>query len=310
MKSLKVLLVSFILLGAMSFYLGGCSPAETTTGKLAYQQKNWEKAAAELTKGLAIDKTDAEAWYMLGYAQTELGNFKEGADAFKQASALSADYNNLIKNYWIDKYNAGINSFNSGTKELGKKNTEAANNHFKEAIKSLTAATGIIPDSIAAFQLMADSYNYMGETDKALGIYQSILDKSKSKDDAIQIGKLMYQNGLKLRQAEDYENALNVFKKVVTIPYLPKDNVYYESSLFNCGFANYQMAVKKATDNKPKSEYEPLLKECVMYMEQVTATSKSKDLLKDTYEILVNAYDALGDEAKSDEAQQKKNALQ
>ena len=310
MKSLKVLLVSFILLGAISFYLGGCSPAETTTGKLAYQQKDWEKASKELTKGLAIDKTDAEAWYMLVYSQTELGNFKEAAEAFKQATTLSKDYNNLIKNYWIDKYNAGINDFNNGIKELGKKNTEGANNNFKLAIKSLTAATGIIPDSIAAYQLMADSYNYMGETEKALGIYQSILDKSQSKDDAIQIGKLMYQNGLKLRQAEDYENALLVFQRVVTIPYLPKDNIYYENSLFNCGFANYQMAVKKATDNKPKSKYEPLLKECVKYMEQVTASSKNNDLLKDTYEILVNAYDALGDKAKSDDAQQKKNALQ
>lgn len=310
MKSLKVLLVSFILLGAMSFYLGGCSPAETTTGKLAYQQKDWEKAARELTKGLAIDKSDAEAWYMLGYAQTELGNFKEGAEAFKQATALSKDYDNMIKNYWIDKYNAGISDFNSGTKALGKKDTEGAKTYFNNAIKSLTAATSIIPDSVSAYQLMADSYNYIGETDKALVIYQSILDKSKSKDDAIQIGKLLYQNGLKLRQAEDYENALSVFQNVIKIPYLPKDNVYYESSLFNCGFANYQMAVKKATDNKPKSEYEPLLKECVKYIEEVTKSSKNKELLKDSYEILINAYDALGDKAKADDAQQKKNALQ
>ncbi len=309
MKSLKVLIVSLILIGGMSFYLGGCSPAETTTGKLAYQQKDWQKAAVELTKGLSIDKTDAEAWYMLGYSQIELGNFKEAAEAFKQASSLSPDYNNLIKNYWIDKYNAGIGEFNSGTKALGKKDTEGANRFFNSAIVYLNAATAIIPDSIAAFQLMADSYNYLGQSEKALGIYESILDKSKSKDDAIQIGKLMYQNGIKLRQAEDYENALAVFKKVVSIPYLPKDNMYYESSLFNCGFSNYQMAVKKATDNKPKSEYEPLLNECVKYMEQVTANSKNKDLLKDTYEILINAYDALGNDAKVKDAQDKKNAL-
>lgn len=309
MKSLKVLIVSLILIGGMSFYLGGCSPAETTTGKLAYQQKDWQKAAVELTKGLAIDKTDAEAWYMLGYAQTELGNFKEAANAFKQATALSPDYNNLIKNYWIDKYNAGISDFNNGTKALGKKDNDGANRFFSSAIVNLNAATAIIPDSIAAFQLMADSYNYMGQSDKALVIYESILDKSKSKDDAIQIGKLMYQNGIKLRQAEDYENALAIFKKVVSIPYLPKDNMYYESSLFNCGFSNYQLAVKKATDNKPKAEYEPLLNECVKYMEQVTSVSKNKDLLKDTYEILINAYDALGNDAKVKEAQDKKNAL-
>ncbi len=310
MKSLKAILVLVVLLGAMSIYLGGCSPAETTTGKLAYQQKDWEKAEKELSKGVAIEKNDAEAWYMLGYAQTELGKLKEAAVSFKNCTALSSDYNNLIRNYWIDKFNAGISDFNNGTKALGKKETETANNYFRKALVSFTAATGIIPDSVSAYQLMADSYNYLGETEKALSIYQSILDKSKSKEDAIQIGKLMYQAGLKSRQAEDYEKALSVFKTVLTIPYLPKDNIYYESSLFNCGFANYQMAVKKASDGKTKAEYEPLLNECVKYVEQVTAASKNKDLLKDSYEILYNAYDALGDKAKADDALAKKNALQ
>lgn len=309
MKSLKLFIGLIIFIGAISIYLGGCSPAETTTGKLAYGQKDWEKAATELTKGLAVDKTDAEAWYMLGYAQTELGRYSEAAVSFKEASTRSADYNNLIKNYWIDKFNAGINDFNSGTKALGKKDTEGANSYFKKAISSFTAATGIIPDSISAFQLLADSYNYMGQTDKALSIYQNILDKSKSKEDAIQIGKLMYGAGIKSRQAEDYAKALTIFTKVLTIPYIPKDNIYYESSQFNCGYCNYQMAVKLASDGKTKAEYEPLLNETVKYIESVTATSKNKELLKDSYEILINTYDALGNNAKKEDAVQKKAAL-
>jgi tetratricopeptide (TPR) repeat protein len=309
MKSLKVFLGLFIFIGAISIYLGGCSPAETTTGKLAYQQKDWEKASIELSKGLAVDRNDAEAWYMLGYSQTELGKFTEAAASLKNATSLSADYNNLIKNYWIDKFNGGINEFNSGVKSLSKKDTEGANVYFKSAVKYFTAATGIIPDSISAHQLLADSYNYMGETDKALTIYQNILDKSKSKEDAIQIGKLMYAAGIKARQAEDYTKALSIFQRILTIPYIPKDNVYYESSQFNCGYCNYQMAVKLATDGKTKAEYEPFLNETVKYIESVTSTSKSKELLKDSYEILINAYDALGNDAKKQEAVQKKNAL-
>ncbi|MCX6156612.1 MAG: tetratricopeptide repeat protein [Ignavibacteriota bacterium] len=309
MKSLKVFLGLIFFIGAISIYLGGCSPAETTTGKLAYGQKDWEKAASELAKGLAVDKTDAEAWYMLGYAQTELGKFTEAAVSFKEASTRSADYGNLIKNYWIDKFNAGINDFNSGVKSLGKKETDNANAYFGKAVKNFTAATGIIPDSIAAHQLLADSYNYMGQTDKALEIYQNILDKSKSKEDAIQIGKLMYAAGIKARQAEDYVKAFSIFKRVLTIPYIPKDNIYYESSQFNCGYCNYQLAVKLATDGKAKAEYEPFLNETVKYIEGVTSTSKSKELLKDSYEILINAYDALGNNAKKEEAVQKKAAL-
>jgi hypothetical protein len=119
----------------------------------------------------------------------------------------------------------------------------------------------------------------------------------------------MYAAGIKARQAEDYTKALSIFQRILTIPYIPKDNVYYESSQFNCGYCNYQMAVKLATDGKTKAEYEPFLNETVKYIESVTSTSKSKELLKDSYEILINAYDALGNDAKKQEAVQKKNAL-
>jgi len=310
MKSLKFLLVVLFVISAMSLYLGGCAPAETTTGKLAYQQKDWEKAEKELTKGVAIDKNDAEAWYMLGYSQVELGKYAEAQKSFKTVLSLSRDYDNLIKNYWIDKYNAGIKDYNDGTKALGKKDTSSSNAYFQRTIKTMNAAIAIMPDSAAAYQLMADSYNYMGQSDKALEIYQSVLDKSKSKEDAIQIARIMYQNGIKARQSEEYEKALGIFNRIIPIPFLPKDNIYYESSLFNIGFANYQIAVKKASDGKGKSEYEPYLKEAVKSIEQVVATSKDKALLKDSYEILYNAYDALGEKAKADDALNKKNALQ
>lgn len=310
MKSIKFLLVVLSIISAMSLYIGGCAPAETTTGKLAYQQKDWEKAERELSKGVALDKNDAEAWYMLGYSQVELGKFAEAQKSFKTVLSISRDYDNLVKNYWIDKYNAGIGDYNSGTKALGKKDTSSSNAYFQRTIKSMNAAIAILPDSIAAYQLMADSYNYLGQTDKALEIYQSVLNNSKSKEDAIQIARIIYANGIKARQSEDYEKAISIFTRVLPIPFLPKDNVYYETSLFNIGFANYQIAVKKAGEGKSKSEYEQYLKESVKYLEMVVASSKEKPLLKDSYEILYNAYDALGDKTKADDAMNKKNALQ
>jgi len=309
MKSLKSFLVLAVLLGAISFYFYACSPAETTTGKLAYQQKDWEKAERELTKGVTLDKNDAEAWYMLGYSQTELGKFKEAGVSFGNAKRLSGDYGNLIKNYWIDKFNGGIMDFNAGTKALGRKDSVSANSSFLSAIKYFTAATNIIPDSISAYQLMADSYTYMGQTDEALKIYSGILDKSKSKDDAIMIAKLLYKSGIAARQAESYEKAVGIFSEVIKINYLPKDNSYYESSLFNIGFCNYQIAVKMASDNKSEKEYKPYLSKAVESLEMLVSLSKTKDMLKDSYEILYNAYDALGQKDKAEDALKKKNAL-
>ena len=60
-------LVAFMIL------LNGCTSPDTTTGKLAYQSKDYTKAEEYLERGLSLDKEDAEGWYMLGYSQVELG---------------------------------------------------------------------------------------------------------------------------------------------------------------------------------------------------------------------------------------------
>ncbi len=310
MKSYKVFISLFVLIIAFSIYIAGCSPAETTTGKLAYNSKDWVKAETELAKGLAIDKNDAEAWFMLGYSQIELQKFSEATKSFKNCLSISQDFSTQIKSFWIDKFNAGISDFNLGTKALGKSDKENANRSFTNAIRNFEAASSIIPDSISSYQLIADAYNYMGETDKALALYQSILDKSKSKEDAIMIAKILYTVGIKERQAERYDKAISIFEKVLTIQFLPKDNIYYETSLFNLGFANYQIAVKMATDGKTKSEYTPYLNSTIKNLEELTSATKTKELLKDSYEILYNAYDALGMKDKAEDALNKKNALQ
>ncbi|MDD5361624.1 MAG: tetratricopeptide repeat protein [Ignavibacteria bacterium] len=310
MNSFKAFVSLFVLVVTVSIYLAGCSPAETTTGKLAYNNKDWAKAETELTKGLSIDKSDPEAWYMLGFCQIELDKFDEATKSFKTCLSLSSEYGTQIKSFWIDKFNAGISDFNAATKSLGKKDTVSSNRSFNSAIKNFRGASSIIPDSISTFQLIADAYNYMGETEKALSLYQDILDKSKSKEDAGRIARIFYGIGIKERQQEKYDRAAAIFAKVLTIPYLPKDDIYYETSLFNLGFSNYQIAVKMATDGKTKADYTPYLNESVKYLEQLTASSKSKELLKDSYEILFNAYEALGNKEKSEDAQKKKNALQ
>lgn len=310
MKSFKVFISFFVLILALSIYGAGCSPAETTTGKLAYNSKDWVKAESELSKGLAIDKSDGEAWYMLGYCQVELGKFDEATKSFKSCLSVSPDWGTQIKAFWIDKFNAGIANFNEGTKALGKKDQDNANKSFQSAIKNFQGAASIIPDSISASQLIADAYNYMGETEKALSIYQGILDKSKNKDDANQIARILYGIGIKDRQAEKYDKAISIFEKVLTIPFLEKNNQYLEASLFNLGYSNYQIAVKMAADGKTKSDYSPYLNNTVKFLEDLTASSKNKDLLKDSYEILIGTYEALGQNDKKDNAQKKKSELQ
>jgi tetratricopeptide (TPR) repeat protein len=301
----KISFISLVLIIAVYFF--GCTSAELTTGKLAYQQKDFEKAEKELSKGLLIDKTDDEGWYMLGYSQIEIGKFDDAKNSFKTALSISNKWSDYIKNYWIDKYNAGIETFNSGLKSVQRKDTVVANNKFTKALDFFKAAISIIPDSVNSYQMMGDCYTYLGQQDKALGIYEGILNKSKSKEDAIMIAKILYQSGMKARESEQWDKALEVFKKVMTIKFLPEDNTYYENSIFNVGFANYQIASKIAAENK--GEYKPYLTEAVNVLEPLVKKTKDKALLSNTYEILINAYDALGMNDKKEEAVKKKQEL-
>jgi|WetSurMetagenome_2_1015567.scaffolds.fasta_scaffold19598_3 hypothetical protein len=293
---------------SVSIYFFGCTSAELTTGKLAYQQKDFEKAERELSKGLLIDKGDDEGWYMLGYSQIEIGKYKEASNSFKTSLSISNKFADLIRNYWIDKYNSGINAFNGGTKSLGRKDTVIAERNFTNAIFYFKSSTFIIPDSISSYQMMGDCYTYLGKTDSALLMYTSILDKSKSKADAIMIAKILYMSGMKARESELWDKAIEVFTKATEIPFLPKDNTYYENSIFNIGFSHYQIATKIAAENK--GDFKPNLNSAVKVLEPLVASSKENTILVNTYEILYNAYDALGMTEKAQDALKKKQELQ
>jgi hypothetical protein len=94
---------------------------------------------------------------------------------------------------------------------------------------------------------------------------------------------------------------------VLTINYLPKDNVYYESSQFNVGFAYYMLAGKQAQEQK---DFKPTLQEVLKYLEPLTTTLKDKDLLSATYEVLINTYDGLNMQDKAEEAKAKKAEIE
>ena len=84
--------------------------------------------------------------------------------------------------------------------------------------------------------------------------------------------------------------------------------------------ANYQIAAKIAADTShKKSDYKPNLQKCVDILEplpkiiqgnKTTLTDTEKSLLTTTYDVLYNAYDGLGMDAKRDEVKKKKEELQ
>ena len=75
-----------------------------------FSRKNLKKLKPN-SKGLAIDQTDDEGWYMLGYSQIESSKFEDAHNSFKKSLSISNNYTTSINNYWIEKYNSGTKDF-------------------------------------------------------------------------------------------------------------------------------------------------------------------------------------------------------
>lgn len=68
-------------------------------GKIAVQQSSWEEAVSQLNSAVAMDKSDADAWYLLGVAQSGKGQDEKAVQSLSQALAF-------VPTGWCDPYGA------------------------------------------------------------------------------------------------------------------------------------------------------------------------------------------------------------
>ncbi|MCX7834140.1 MAG: tetratricopeptide repeat protein [Ignavibacteria bacterium] len=303
MKNSKQILFLFsgVVLLIMGIIIWGCASAELTTGKLAFQQRDYEKAEINLKKGLEIDKNDAEGWYMLAVSQTELKKYDEARKSFEMAMKVSKAYEDERMEYWRIKFNECIKYFNSA---VGKDSATTVNN-LLISLDYAYAAIAVIPDSLETYRVAGDALYYLQNYDKAIEYYRIPYEKTKSKDDAINLVKTIYKKGLNLRLNEKYEESITTLKQVLQLQNVPQDNSYYEACILNIGINYYQQALIASKEEK---EYKPYLNEAVVYFEKLLS-SKDEKLLKDLYEYLYSTYQALGNEEKASEIMKLKEQM-
>ncbi len=198
-KKLYLLLSFSFLISGAAYYMG-CASAESTTGKLAFQQQDYLKAEAELKKGLIVDQNDDEGWFMLGVSQTELKKYEDAQKSFKKSLAISGNFTDRIRSYWIEKYNAGAKDFQNGIEAENKKDKTGAKSFYEAALNSFMASSAVFPDSLRSFSAMGETYLALGQNEKALTILNDIVSKSNSPKDAQRVAKILFESGLNLMQ--------------------------------------------------------------------------------------------------------------
>jgi len=297
-----------MLLLTTSFYFSGCSSAESTTGKLAFQQQDYAKAEAELKKGLAIDPSDDEGWFMLGYSQVELGKVEEGKKSFEKSKSISGNYNDRIAQYWVEKFNQGAREFKNGIDAENKKDKAGAKAYYENALKSFMASHAIIPDSLKSLSAIGETYLALGQQEKALETFNELASKSNSKESAEKVAKIVFETGMSLMSMNSYETAAKTFERVLKIPSLPTDDIYYETAAYNAGLAHAKMGEDMRSKDE-NSDYKSEFSKAQSYLEPLTKSLKTKDLEPKIYELLVSVYANLGMTEEATEALRKKDEL-
>lgn len=306
-KKISFLFAALILVSSTVYYMG-CASAESTTGKLAFTNQDYAKAEVELKKGLAVDKTDDEGWFMLGYSQVELGKYDEARNSFKQSLSISKNFGDRIRSYWVEKYNQGATEFESGIKAEEKNDKSSAKTYYENALRMFEASSAIIPDSLKSFSAMGETYLALGQTDKALEIFNSLSEKSNNPKDAERVGKVLFESGLGMMSTMNYPAAIATFKKIVSIPTLEKSSPYYETSAYNLALALAKTGEDMRTKDE-NSDYKAQFSEALTYLEPLSQNLTKKDLEPQVWELLVSVYANLGMTDKAQDALNKKESL-
>ncbi len=304
MKSIKIYSAFLSLIIVCGFlYFSGCTSAESTTGKLAFNQKDYPKAEIELKKGLSIDKNDAEGWYMLGYSQVEDGHYDDSKESFANAKRLSPEYGDKILSYWIDKYNSGAKSFSDGAKN---KSVDS----YKQALKYFQAASNILPDSVKGTEALGRTYFALGEKDKALEIFQSVIAKTNSKESAIRVAGILFDEGSALLTLKKNDDAAATFQKILNISALPKDDQYYEVSAYNYGLAKVKSAEELKIANSDDPKIKGYYTDALTVIEPLSQTNINNQEIKPrVWDLLVVLYGNTGQTDKATDAYKKAEEL-
>jgi tetratricopeptide (TPR) repeat protein len=167
-------------------------------GKNYVKQQVWDKAAAELQLAVQDQPENAEAWYYLGWAEGELGNFDKAAAAFKKSKELSsvfaADVDEKVKSFWEDLAARGQDL------ERGGRHEEAAR-VFEDAIL-------LRPDHVGSYSYLANLYAQMGDVDKAAEKFEAALELRPDNDTTLtNYAKFLEDSGL-------HERAIPLFEKL------------------------------------------------------------------------------------------------
>jgi superkiller protein 3 len=155
MKSSRQLVIPVVLVLLGAVIAAGCQSVATTSAKLRNQEGNFEMAIDLARQGIAENPNDAEAYFQLGVAYSNLDSVALAYDAFSTAMELDPkkemDSKNNIQHNFAKHYKLGQSAYNR--------------QDYQGAAEEFLLATEADPTQAVGFYNLGVSYDRLAEKD-------------------------------------------------------------------------------------------------------------------------------------------------
>ena len=202
MKYSKIIIVLMVFLG-FTFMGYQCGSTELTSAKLYIQQKNYDKALELLQREVQKNPNSDEGYYWLGVLYSEKEEYKNMTDAFNKSLAISENFKEniteMVLSHWVKEFNQGIKSFNTAVNATDEDSIKI---HFDKAAGDFQNAIEIAPDSTDAYLNLAFVHIQTGDYNKAEETLENFLDRGKSTEAYIYLGRILYDKGVNIKETD------------------------------------------------------------------------------------------------------------
>ena len=261
MRYSKIIIVFMVFLG-FTFMGYQCGSTELTSAKLYITQKNYDKALELLQKEVQKNPKSDEGFYLLGVIYGEKEQYENMTDAFNKSLAISSTYKEnitqLIQSHWIKEFNQAVKSFNAAQNTASEDSMKI---HFDRAANDFQNAIAIAPDSTDAYLNLAFVHIQTGDYVKAEQTLQIFLERGKSPEAYIYLGRILYDRGVNqkeidsLASKENFNRAIQILEEVRNLYPNNFDMLgALQNSYIGAGRVNEGMDVfKQAAETNPNS---------------------------------------------------------
>ena len=203
MKPSVVMLLIVGLAGLVLISGFQCASSEFTGGKLKLSQKDYKEAKRLFEAEVKNNPGNEEAWYWIGYIDSEQGDYVHMNEAFNTALGISDKHRQDImairNNQWAGHLNAGVKYLNAASPDSAS--------YYDRALIEFTKASEAWPDTSLSYLYIGYAYNNKFDLENAAKAYRKAWEMGKDPEALKRVAGIYINQGEKFKSKFEQDNS-------------------------------------------------------------------------------------------------------